>query len=298
MEKYTRFCLCLFPMGENNTQTDYDNNRRSLYQSIEEIQKSMINCEDQISFYTYCPYDKAHFLSSFTIGKHIFLGLYNKKTGVIDFADENGNFSSISEYSFGLLETNMKRLIKNGETSRVAPFVGEHVFSAWLDTLPLLHAVILYENYIDKYEPQARSNGTYDAVINTLVDTYETYREDGLTMEGLYLAIEGNVPSFTRAWELYTKDHNPELEAIDQKILLTYPKLAEQKEMFQKAYPEYANNHLYFGFSLDEESEFILLDKDADIVAEVFISDNGQFELLSCLEEDIEVPTTEDGPEL
>ena len=290
MQSVTRFHL--FKANADNG-SEYFSNKME----IENVAEDLHKLETQTSFLvTSVLYDASRNLH-FTVcayRNHIFLGLFEKDNNRILFEDASSFLSHNINMRFDKLLYRAQMTIDGNINNEYL----RQLQSAWLDTLPLLHAVILYENYIDKYEPQTRSNGTYDTVINTLVDTYETYREDGLTMEGLYLAIEGNVPSFKRAWELYTKGHNPELEVIDQKILLTYPKLAEQKEIFRKAYPEYADDHLYFGFSLDEESEFVLLDKDADIVAEVFISDNGQFELLSCLEEDIEVPTTEDGPEL
>lgn len=75
--------------------------------------------------------------------------------------------------------------------------------SAWYDCLPLIQVTSLYKRYINEYEPLTKYSAEYDNVLNKLVDTYYELRDNGLSMEGMYLIQDNTIPSLTKAMELY-----------------------------------------------------------------------------------------------
>jgi hypothetical protein len=70
------------------------------------------------------------------------------------------------------------------------------LYNAWKETIPLLDAVIGYEEYLDCYGTNERSRGTDDTVINLLVEAYEKQREAAPTIKSLYDAVRAAEPSF------------------------------------------------------------------------------------------------------
>jgi hypothetical protein len=146
-------------------------------------------------FVSGCPLNETYSMTACLYEGYVFVAMFNRQNQKLVFTDYENEFSQADIDTFRILFDRIDKQFAGQDLT-----YGKKTTAAWQKVLPLLQAVILYERYLENYNSRLKDSQEYDEALDALVTAYETSGWK-CSMEGLYLAVNGKVPSLDTTLE-------------------------------------------------------------------------------------------------